>query len=135
MLRQADKTTPASHRNGFSAQLHGSGDHCTVRLSGAIEAEHGDAFASILLGLARRIDRDTTLDLSGLGFISVIGLGVIVSFGNAMRARGCRLTLHGANPQVCRLIRTVRLHELFPPMRSADAPSPHNAARSLATCT
>jgi len=84
---------------------------------------------------AERLGGVVALDLTGLRFINVIGLGVIVRFGQAIHAGGGRLTLHGADDNLCRLLRRVRLHELFPPLDPTDPETGGlEPVRELATC-
>ena len=105
-----------------------------IRLGGEVGLDNGGHFEAALLTQADRIETDTVLDLTELTYINVIGLGIIVRLGNALRARGCRLALFGAAPHICKLIRTVRLHEVFPPLALADTIESPTHAGELAIC-
>lgn len=126
MLRNPNTTNAStSIHNGFSARLMSGRGMSIIRLAGSVGIEHGEAFEAALMAMAHRIDSVALIDLTDLRFINVIGLGVIVRLGNALQARGGRLALHGAAPNICQLIRTLRLHEVFPPLSLEPADTAH----------
>jgi anti-sigma B factor antagonist len=53
------------------------------------------------------------LELSGLSFISSMGIGSIVSLRNAMKKSGRKLILAGTRPSVMDAFKRVRIAELF----------------------
>ena len=109
-----------SANGGFEVQLEQGIGWSVIHLAGSIGIRQGEQFEKAMLKLVSHVPRVVVLDLTDLRFINVIGLGVIVRFGTAVRARGGRLVLTGANPRICRLIRQVHLHELFPPMEATS---------------
>ena len=104
-----------------------------IHLAGTVSIEHGEAFEAVLLSMARTVEADAVLDLTGLGYINVIGMGVIVRLGNTLRLRGYRLALFGAAPNICKLLRTFHLHELFPPLPITSKTVP-STTQTLAIC-
>lgn len=124
--------TPLS--NGFSTRLLRTERLAVIRLAGEIGFEHGELFEAALLSQAQSINTDAMLDLAELRFINVIGLSVIVRLSNTLRDRGHRLALTNAAPNVCRLLRTVRLHELFPPLEVQDNSDAAQPKKQLAIC-
>lgn len=137
MIRQTIPHPDPSPVEGFCIHLTPGEGRSIIRLSGAVAVQDITAFESALLAMPGRIAGSAVLDLRGLSFINVIGLGVIVQLGNALAARGDRLVLHGAQPHVSRLIRTMRLHELFAPEEPEmpDQPTPlREPRRSLSIC-
>jgi len=134
-MQQTQKSPTDRHPPaGFSLQLLRAPGHCVVRLSGRIGLEYGEAFEAALMQLLDRVEGGVVLDLTSLRFINVIGLGVVVRFGKAIHDRGGRMMLHGADARLCRLIRTVKLHEIFPPLEPAHEPYHLELAGALATC-
>lgn len=87
-----------------------------IRLAGSVTLEQSSAFESALVGMTQGMDDRLVLDLFGLSFINVVGLGVIARAGSAIRARGGQMMLTGAQHHICQLIATVHLYELFPPI-------------------
>lgn len=118
---------------GFSLSLQNHENALLLRLSGSIDIGHCEAFERAVMRLAHLMQDTVILDLSGLRFINVIGLGVIVQLGNALRQRGGSLTLTGANRNICLLIHRLRLHELFPPKKSI-ASADTETEQALAIC-
>lgn len=126
--------TPPDPIEGFSIRLLRSEGLSVIRLAGKIDLEHCGAFSESLLGMLDRVGEAVVIELTNLRFINVVGLGVIVRLGNAVHARGGRMMLHNAAPPICRLIRAVRLHELFPPLGTVNDPQASPAITQLATC-
>ena len=134
-MQQTQKSPIDRHPTaGFCLQLLRGPGHCVVRLSGRIGLEYGEAFEASLMQLIDRVEGRVVLDLTGLRFINVIGLGVVVRFGKAVQDRGGRMKLHGADARVGRLIHTVKLHEIFPPLEPAHETSDPALAGELASC-
>lgn len=134
-MQQTQKSPIDRHPTaGFCLQLLRGPGHCVVRLSGRIGLEYGEAFEASLMQLLDRVEGGVVLDLTGLRFINVIGLGVVVRFGRAVQDRGGRMMLHGADARICRLIHTVKLHQIFPPFESMHEPSDAVLSEELATC-
>ncbi len=139
MLRQPDHTHFTLHEQGFYIELAQGQDTAVIRLSGSVAVQNSSDFESTLLNLPDRFEGSAVLELRGLSFINVIGLGVIVRLGNALRNRGDRLTLHGAKPRIRRLIHAVRLDELFAPTEtpaetSTPPPLEHEAMSTACVC-
>lgn len=105
-----------------------------ITVRGTIDLSQSGAFERDLLALAGRLGQHIILDLSGLCFINVIGLGVIIRFGSLMNARDGRMMLHGANRQICQLIQQTQLDELFPPFETAPRTDGPATYPPLATC-
>lgn len=60
-----------------------------------------------------RATGDAVIDMADLTFIDVGGLRVLVRTSLAMRARGCRLSLHGVSPTIRRVLEALGWAELF----------------------
>lgn len=126
--------SPPAPPNGFHARLDTRHGFSVIYLAGEVCLEQSGAFERTLLGMLDRLEDSVVLELSGLRFINVIGMGVIVCLGTAVHARGGRMMLLGASPRICGLIRQTRLHELFGPAALPGLSARRPQLNELATC-
>jgi len=67
---------------------------------------------------ARR--RPTLVDLSGLEFISSLGMGMFVSCARSLQRFGARMVLLNPQPEVEEALKAVGIDQAIPIVRSAD---------------
>ena len=68
-------------------------------------------------------DSDVVLDVSGVQWVDVTGLGMIVDAHWRLRRQGRRLVLRGCPPQVRRALAVTRLRRVLAMEREEAAPS------------
>lgn len=76
--------------------------------AGSAPEAKGEALAAIRGGT-----HDVAIDLSGVEYVDSAGLGVLVSLYKATRAANRRATIFGVRPNVLRVMRLIRLDEIF----------------------
>jgi len=59
-------------------------------------------------------DRDAIVDLSGVSFVSSMGVRLLISAARTQRARNRRIVLYGATPLVASTLATVALDQIVP---------------------
>ncbi len=63
----------------------------------------------------------TIVDVSGLTFISSIGMGMLVSAATSLRRNGKKLVLLNASPEIAQALRHARLDTVMPLVEGLDA--------------
>ena len=81
-----------------------------IRLRGDIDLASAATLAHALRGPVE-IGGPVTIDLSDVSFLDSTGIGVFARAAHALRGRGC-LILHGATPNVRRVLELVQLDDV-----------------------
>jgi anti-anti-sigma factor len=88
------------------------GDGATVvRLAGDAGFRHADRLADALAAAAARRPRAVVFDLSRLGFISSLAIGVLVTFKYRLARQGGAMALVGVPPRVEQALRLARVFD------------------------
>lgn len=77
-----------------------------ISLAGRFDASQVETAAAVL----NKLTASTTVDLSGLEYISSAGLGVFISAHQLLAKQGEKLTLTGMNEHVRHVFQLARLH-------------------------
>lgn len=84
-------------------------DERTIALAGRLDATQ----AALAREFFEQVERTSTVDLSGLEYVSSAGLGVLIATQRRLADRGERLTLRGPTPHVRELLRITGLDLIF----------------------
>lgn len=121
---------PCGCAAGFRTATCATPDRTVVRAYGEIDAATGAAFRAALLAGLDRQPPMLVVDLDGVSFLDVCGLGVLVGAANRAAPAGIPITVIGARPHVYRLFDLARLVDRLdvhaPPTAAALIPTrPH----------
>jgi anti-anti-sigma factor len=75
-------------------------DHCTVNVSGRMDATTFQKFQDAVLPLAQKSVGPLTLDLAGLEYISSMGLRALLIVAKECASKGSSIRLTGVRPEV-----------------------------------
>ncbi len=64
--------------------------------------------------------RSAVLDLSGLDFLSSLGIRLLLSAGRVVTRRGGKVVLFGAQPMVAEVLKAMALDQLLPLVATED---------------
>jgi len=85
----------------------------TVRLAGELDLACEDALVETAEQLHTVGRREVVMDVACLRFCDARGLAAILAFRRRMDDAGIRVTLHGADPRMARLLRLTGLEQLL----------------------
>ena len=103
----------SASRKRLQLELERKSSAVLVRLIGSAGMEDAPRLQEKLEELASPKGSLIVLDLSGLDFISSMGLGAIIAGHLKSRQRGCEIRLASPRPVVLQLLETTRLTKLF----------------------
>lgn len=100
-----------------------TGERILLRLVGDADVEHAVEFAAALDGVRKESPRLVVIDLSGLAFISSMGIGTLFTFAHAMAKAGGEARLAAANENVGTALERCRANQImkiFPTVAAAS---------------
>ncbi|WP_345603272.1 STAS domain-containing protein [Tomitella cavernea] len=127
--RQAAADEAADDDASRRPTVEDDGDPVIVDVRGDIDAATAPALAA---RLARLSVRDTTIDLSGVGFCSAGGLELLFEHSRRLADRGAVLRLAGCPPTLRAVIERLGLDDALP---NASTPAHHASVSSSAAPT
>lgn len=109
---------------------------CWIFLSGRLDASSADAFIEHVEAEIRVGADVVSLDMTGVVFVSSVGLGALLRLASRLRSSGGQLLLAAASDAVTEMLRVTRLDRVLAPAspsaaagaRRATSPLPHPAA-------
>jgi anti-sigma B factor antagonist len=109
-------------------------DGCCIVLSGRLDASSADPFLAHVEAEIRMGAEVISLDMSGVGYVSSVGLGALLRLASRMRSGGGQLALVAASDAVTEMLRVTRLDKVFMVgPRSAVVSSRASSAQSVAS--
>ena len=100
--------------------LEGSDDISHVLLRGSLDSASLQRVDARFLGATAAQDRPAIVDLSGLNYITSLGIGLLLGCAKSLRLKGHHLVLLSPVPAVEHVLRTVGMDELVPIVTSAE---------------
>lgn len=85
-----------------------------VRLAGRLDTVGVDQIETRFSAAVAASGRDAVIDLSGVSFVSSMGVRLLVSAARAQRSRGHRMVLCAPPPAVAETLGMVALEQLIP---------------------
>ena len=95
------------------------GPKCIAAVTGDLGVRECDDFEQLMTPICEQREL-VVIDLSKVGFISSLGMGVLVAIQRGIRMRGGRIRLAAVTPQVEESFRRVGLDKVFKFSASAE---------------
>jgi anti-anti-sigma factor len=92
-----------------------------ARLVGRLDAAGADAIGLRFTAGLAAAGRSSIVDLSGVSFVASMGIRLLVSTAKALRLKGCRMVLFGAQPDVQETFVQAALDQILDIVSSQDA--------------
>lgn len=114
------------HRETLPAGVtaHSARPRILLRLEGDADVDHAVELAAALDALTKEAPGLVILDLSGVPFISSMGIGTLFTFSHAVKKAGGEARLASARPDVAEALRRCRAEQviaIFPTVALASA--------------
>lgn len=119
MIRPGSNVDDPDNDNGGGLAVdwapgEGSDDGAViVRLRGEVGPRQADRLDAALSQISEARPRLVVVDLSGLVFLSSLGMGALLAFRHALARRGGHVRLRGAREEVRLTLRRSHLHKIF----------------------
>jgi anti-anti-sigma factor len=89
-------------------------DTVRARLVGRLDTVGVDRVETRFNAAVTASGKDAILDLSGVSFVSSMGVRLLITAARVQRSRGRRLVLYGATPVVAETLAMVALDQILP---------------------
>lgn len=106
---------------------------CVVVLQGDVDVVSAPAVRSTLLPLCSP-GAHLLVDVSGVGLVDSVGLGVLVAAQRRLRSTGGALVLQAPQERVLRVLRLAGLSDLLEPSLASVSPIAQARSRRAAPC-
>jgi anti-sigma B factor antagonist len=83
--------------------------HIRLALVGEFDTQGQTQVSAEMTALSTSFHRDTIVDMSGVTYISSMGIGMLLSINNALKRQGKRLFLLAPQPHVANVLQVTRL--------------------------